>query len=69
MYLGFVAIITSVACTAGGNECSVDGNSQCDTDSLKCVCKTGFAVTGTKCECKSNRNVSENNVINEHLIS
>ncbi|XP_060593354.1 fibrillin-1-like [Ruditapes philippinarum] len=43
------AIITSVACN-DDSDCSVDDNSQCDTTNGKCVCKLGFAITGTKCE-------------------
>jgi hypothetical protein len=58
-FLCFVAIITSVACN-DDSDCSVDDNSQCDTTNGKCVCKLGFAITGTKCERKSNRDVSDN---------
>lgn len=48
MFLRFVEIITSVVCTVD-NDCSVDGNSQCDTINSKCECKPGFAVTGAQC--------------------
>jgi hypothetical protein len=69
MFLCLVSIITSVECI-DDNDCSnVDGYSICDTITATCVCKTGFAVTGIKCERMSNRDVSRNVLFIKHLRS
>jgi hypothetical protein len=51
MFLCLVSIFTSVKCI-DDNACSVDDKGQCDINTGKCVCKSGFADTGTKCERK-----------------
>jgi hypothetical protein len=48
-----VAITTSVECSTDVNACNIDSKSECDTNTGKCECQTGFAVSGTKCERKS----------------